>query len=552
MRYNRNTEEIVRRFFSSPRARKALLKGSSNNKSLAEKRFKEYVKMVDKISSFYSNMKFFSVNAGTGLSNFPHMGTTVSLAALMAMVRSIAGFTTIEKAIEQPNVTLYFLDLMSVTGGARYPVVGPFDYTGNTIAPVRGRQSASFSTSPPPIFTISIGPNPLSTADIVIDTNALVPPASGQLPAVLPRSFKLTVKLYNNNGALIEEGTLMDDGNGRFLVPSNMLGGNFGFDPNSTISYGSATLPNPLPFTATINFNSISTSAARVDVEYSWSYAPAEQVSYPLPGNETRLKLDLTRTVIVNTKPNVQAAEIDLFTINTMRKTMNTDIVELLTQRISEILIDLMNRYIADVYVSKIIPQKGILEIDLSTPVGASTPTVSHYNAYNPIVDKIMGELESVNHKLAKDSFIGLTANAYMVSSRMAYWLARTGIIDPANYVREDSRFINGLVGYYRGVPVVVNVRLDHIFDQTIQNTNTHLDGLHTAGGFAIHNLPDNDLSPAVYATFLPVTATPSVGNFNNPVQQVLGLYHQADVAPLAPELCVPFRMIGLPPVSVV
>lgn len=540
MRYNRNTEEIVRRFFSSPRAKKALLKGSGNNKALAEKRFKEYVKMVDKITSFYSNMKYFSVNTGTGLSHFPHMGTAVSLAALMAMVRSIAGFTTVEKAIEQPNVTLYFLDLMSVTGGARYPVVGAFDYTGNTITPYRYSRRVNFA---PGSFTVSIGPNP--SGNLNINTNVLS--SASPAPAILPRSFKLTVKLVDSNGQSTQV-EIMDDGNGNFLLPSTALSVPFSFNiSNSNITYGSTTSPTPTPFVANLEFN-FSGSFADIIFEFSWTYAAPEQVSYPIPGNETRLKLDLTRTVVVNTRPNVQAAEIDLFTIDTMRKTMNVDIVELLTQRISEILIDLMNRYIASVYLNKILPQRGILEVDISTPVGGGT-AISSYNAYNPIVDKIMGELESVNHKLAKDSFIGLTANAYMVSSRMAYWLARTGLIDPANYVREDSRFVNGLVGYYRGVPVIVNVALDHVFDTTI--ISGPLQGLQTAGGFAIHNLPDNDLAPAVYATFLPITATPTVGNFNNPVQQVLGLYHQADVASLAPELCVPFRMIGLPPVTV-
>ncbi|MEM4483807.1 MAG: hypothetical protein QXS19_07810 [Candidatus Methanomethylicia archaeon] len=541
MRYNRNTEEIVRRFFSSPRARKALLKGSGNNKALAEKRFKEYVKMIDKITNFYSNMKYFSVNTGTGLSHFPHMGTAVSLAALMAMVRSIAGFTTVEKAIDQPNVTLYFLDLMSVTGGARYPVVGAFDYTGNTITPYRHSERVSFT---PGSFTVSIGPNP--SGNLNIDTNVLS--STSPAPAILPRSFKVTVKLVDSTTGQSTQVEIMDDGNGNFLLPSTALSAPFSFDPaSSSITYGSATSPTPTPFVADLVFN-FSGSFSYIIFEFSWTYAAPEQVSYPIPGNETRLKLDLTRTVVVNTRPNVQAAEIDLFTIDTMRKTMNVDIVELLTQRISEILIDLMNRYIASVYINKILPQRGILEIDISTPVGGGT-AISSYNAYNPIVDKIMGELESVNHKLAKDSFIGLTANAYMVSSRMAYWLARTGLIDPANYVREDSRFINGLVGYYRGVPVIVNVALDPVFDTTI--STGPLQGLQTAGGFAIHNLPDNDLAPAVYATFLPITATPTVGNFNNPVQQVLGLYHQADVASLAPELCVPFRMIGLPPATV-
>lgn len=552
MRNKINTQEIIQKFFSSAPARKALMIGSRNRRELAEKRIREYERMVRNIVNHYSATNFFSVNAGTGLSNFPHLGTTVSVAALTALVRSVAPFLTLEKAIDQPNTTLYFLDLLSTSGtnAARFPVVGPFDYSGNPLSMTRGETNISVTSGGS--YTFQVGPGYTtgwSGTTYSIDTNTLVS-AGAQQPAILPRSFKLIVKFVDNNGS-VSQLELIDNGNGSFLIPSSALNSASVLSVSTTslpsISYGNANTANPQPFSATIGIILNTSNNGTLYFEWSWTYAAAEAVTYPLPGNETRLRLDMRRTVVVNTRPNVLAAEIDLFAIDTMRKTMDVDVVELLTERITDIINDLMNRYIAHAYLNMMSSTPPVT-IDVRTPLGQSTATMSQFNAYNPILDRIMGELEGINHFLAKRSFIGLTANAYLVSSRMAYWLSRTGLIDPANFVREDSRFINGLVGYYRGVPVIVNVALDPVFDTTITSGG---ETYYNAGGFAVHNMPESDLSPAVYATFLPVTATPTVGNFNNPTQQVIGLYHHAEVAPLAPELAVPFRFTGLPPVTV-
>jgi len=563
MRNKVNTQEIIQKFFSSAPARKALMIGSRNRRELAEKRVREYERMIRNVVSHYSTTNFFSVNAGTGLSHFPHLGTTVSVAALTALVRSIAPFLTLEKAIDQPNTTLYFLDLLSTSGAnaARFPVVGPFDYSGNPLSMTRGETSMNLTLPGSYTFTFRAEPSlPTSgwdTSQAVnniyaynLDTNTLASTGALQ-PAILPRSFKLIVKFVGSNGS-VSQLELIDNGSGSFLIPSSALNSTSTISISTTnlpsISYGNANTANPQPFSARIDIALNAPSAGTLYFEWSWTYAAAEAVTYPLPGNETRLRLDMRRTVVVNTRPNSLAAEIDLFTIDTMRKTMDVDVVELLTERITDIINDLMNRYVAYAYLNMMSSTPPVT-IDVRTPLGQATASMSQFNAYNPILDRIMGELEGINHFLAKRSFIGLTANAYLVSSRMAYWLSRTGLIDPANFVREDSRFINGLVGYYRGVPVIVNVALDPVFDTVMTGNNAET--YYTAGGFAVHNMPESDLSPAVYATFLPVTATPTVGNFNNPTQQVIGLYHHAEVAPLAPELAVPFKFIGLPPVTV-
>jgi hypothetical protein len=67
------------------------------------------------------------------------------------------------------------------------------------------------------------------------------------------------------------------------------------------------------------------------------------------------------------------------------------------------------------------------------------------------------------------------------------------------------------------------------------------------AVGFAVAVLPDNNLAPMVRATFLPPTNTPTVANFNNPLQEAFSMVYQEEVDVVAPELVVPFAVTNMP-----
>jgi hypothetical protein len=524
-----NTKDILERALRNQHFRRALMQGSFNREHYAKQRLDEFCRMlantakIEKVRSFFSapNLGAVGYPSGGGFQNF---GTVIQLASLTSLVSSIAGLVALEKSVDMPNLTIYLPDLVSVTGAPPvYPVAGAYQYSDTGIS----QQVLQFDATPSPAAS-SVTAAPFSTVGI---------------PG-LSRSYKLTITAIDSNGNKATY-TILDSGDGQFLIPAPSVtvnGITITFPSQITIGYGSSNLV----YGGAISTFTVSSSSNLTSVVFTLTFDAdfPGQNAYPVNPNDTRLRLSM-REFTVNTKQNKIEAEIDLFLVHGLQKSMNTDIVSLLTERLSNTLTDLINRYIAQVYVRQILPQAGIIEIDASTPIGTGGPAASSYNQYNPIVDKIMGELEGVNYVLAKRSFIGLTANAYLVSPRMAYWLARTGLIDPSNFVREDSRFINGLVGYYRGVPVIVNMALESVFDGV--DTATAGSNMHTAGGFAIHNLVENNLSPALYATFLPITAGPTVGNFNNTVQQAFALFHQSDAIPFVKELVVPFRFRGLP-----
>jgi hypothetical protein len=528
-----NTKDILERALRNQHFRKALMQGSFNREHYAKQRLDEFRRMLantaklEKVRAFFSTPNLGAVGYPSGgASGFQNFGTVIQLASLTALVSSIAGLVALEKSVDMPNLTIYLPDLVSVTGAPPvYPVAGAYQYSDTGISQQ--------------VLQVDATPNqPAPSVNATPFDNVNIPG--------LPRSYKLTITAIDSAGNKATY-TILDSGDGRFLAPAPSVtvnGITIDFPSNLTINYGSGNLL--YGGVSNTDFR-VSSSNNLTSVVFTLTFEAdfPGQNAYPVPPNDTRLRLSM-REFTVNTKPNKIEAEIDLFLVHGLQKSMNTDIVSLLTERLSNTLTDLINRYIAQVYVTQILPQAGLITVDVSTPVGGGT-TISTYNQYNPIVDKIMGELEGINYILAKRSFIGLTANAYLVSSRMAYWLARAGLIDPSNFVREDSRFINGLVGYYRGVPVIVNVALDPVFDRTVSVPNSQL---FTAGGFAIHNLVENNLSPVLYATFLPITAGPTVGNFNNTVQQAFALFHQSDAIPFVKELVVPFRFDGLPPVT--
>lgn len=54
---------------------------------------------------------------------------------------------------------------------------------------------------------------------------------------------------------------------------------------------------------------------------------------------------------------------------------------------------------------------------------------------------------------------------------------------------------------------------------------------------YAIHKTPDGQMAPLVRGIYLPLTDTPSIGNYNNPTQISSGIYYQEGIKSLAPEL---------------
>ena len=83
--------------------------------------------------------------------------------------------------------------------------------------------------------------------------------------------------------------------------------------------------------------------------------------------------------------------------------------------------------------------------------------------------------------------------------------------------------YINDLLGWYNGIPV-------------LRSTDIHeAEGEGTF--YAIHKTHDGQMAPLARGIYMPLTDTPTIGNYNNPTQMAAGVYYQEGVRYMAPEL---------------
>ena len=60
---------------------------------------------------------------------------------------------------------------------------------------------------------------------------------------------------------------------------------------------------------------------------------------------------------------------------------------------------------------------------------------------------------------------------------------------------------------------------------------------------YAIHKTADGQLAPLVRGIYLPLTDTPTIGNYENTVQAASGVFYQEGVKSIAPELVQRFTV---------
>jgi len=84
--------------------------------------------------------------------------------------------------------------------------------------------------------------------------------------------------------------------------------------------------------------------------------------------------------------------------------------------------------------------------------------------------------------------------------------------------------YINDLLGWYDGIPVLRSTDI--------------AEGDNSEGVFyAIHKTADGQMAPLARGIYMPLTDTPTIGNYNNPTQMASGIYYQEGVRYMAPEL---------------
>jgi hypothetical protein len=296
--------------------------------------------------------------------------------------------------------------------------------------------------------------------------------------------------------------------------------------------------------------------------ELSFAFNYTEPIYYPGQEQDERFTLNLTRVITVNTKPAKLTIELNKQELAAISKSMSQDLQPVIVQRIGEIYNKMVNRYIVRKYIQRFVTDtvnySDFVVIDVGSPIGGpggGTTPDSTYNQYIPILDRMRGGFERVRQELHRKSFIANKPTALLCSPKLAYFLARSIMVEQSLWVEEKVTYINDLFGYYIGIPVLIHTELEAL-DQAFLTwargagrpmERSNIDFVTAAVGFAVAILPDNNLAPMVRATFLPPTNTPTVANFNNPLQEAFSMFYQEEVDVVAPELVVPFAVTNMP-----
>jgi len=421
-----------------------------------------YSKYVDNRDAYLASTNTFSGNAELSIQQNQYFNATITSAA-----KSFAGFLSIERDLEAPIALAYWMDLLDAYDNhSVMPNVGPDTLTG-----IKSRITSG-ETLTAPTYAYS-----WSTAKRLI-----------------PGSVKLTLI---TNGVTIA--TITDDRQTHLItIPGILLSG--------SVNYETGKVDYELVHTYTFGTN---TNMVYVAVEDTAGSPALGSVSGTY-GNRFKVQMG---HVQMETEADMLIAEGNLAAYAAMNKVLKQDLnlftqnklVELYTKLINALLVNTLNNgYVGSTHT-----------IDL----GALS-----YDDYQSGLHYFGSQLIEIESMIATKSYKGLRATSYVGGRNVVDQFRKCSVI--GSFVdATDNVYINDLVGYYKGVPVLRHSDLgDNI-------------------GYAVHKTPGGEIAPTLRGIFLPLTNTPAVGNYNNPTQVANGVYYQEGVKTIYNELVQKFEL---------
>lgn len=264
--------------------------------------------------------------------------------------------------------------------------------------------------------------------------------------------------------------------------------------------------------TATVNY-----STGRIDVVLGAAAANTGSLVVVSNENQTavqkgnRFKTELSN-YLVETYPEMLVGESNLVALAAMRKSLGIDVQAVIVGKLQELYTKLINQEIVGQLISA--GTAGSIAIQVND---------ARYQDYRSSIDTFVGELNAVDTALGVKSVKGTKATAYVCGKDMITMFKKTKM--NGQFVEAEQAYVNDLVGYYNGVPV-----LEHT-------------SVAANAGIAVHKTSDGNLAPVARGIFLPLTSTPTIGNYDNPTQQATGVFYQQKSQLIVPELVQHFTL---------
>jgi len=469
---NKNIESSEVKLFSQAMKEGSVwnraLRAGSNSPKTAEIRQAMYSAVFSRYNGWKEQARQF-----TGYTEIPILSNQYFNATMASYVRSFAGFLAIERDQDQPTCLLYYMDTLGVTDN-------------RVVLPNIGKENlkninARFSTSAP--LSASSAAQSITTGKKLI-----------------PGTVVLRLVHAADPGAYVE---IKDDRKGNLLAPAGVL----------SVGYVDYTAAGKIEFT----INQDNWAIADGD---SFSLVAYEDVPGTPDWNGTapannRFKLDMNH-IEVTSEPDMLTIESNLMNMATMQKAIGVNPQDIGGAKLTEIYTKLINGKLVHCITDNY--EGNLVDFDI-------TGDVEHFLDYDSGLKSFAGRLVDVDTALAKKSVKGCFATAYIVGTKVADYFRKLKQIG-AFVDNTDSTYINDLVGYYNGIPVLRHTDIEE------------------NAGYAIHKTADGQLAPCIRGIYLPLTNTPTIGNYQSPVQIAQSVYYQESNEFIVPELVQKFQVI--------
>jgi hypothetical protein len=458
------------------------LRGSSVSDTDAKMRANEYVKMFSRnedMRDVFGTQSNLQQKLFSGYAETPLLSTQYFNASVASYVSSFAGYMSIERDFDQPNGLFYWFDVLGVTDlRPVIPNLGADSY--QDINSMGG-------------FELEI--TPAATADY----NSLV----GR--KLIPGSLRIKIKNATESYELI------DNGQGTFMAVAGKL-------KSSEVNYlnGKITFSLSTALTGDATKESI-TIVGKEDVTGTPSCTTGSANAH---ANDKRFIAKMQQ-IGLSTVPDMLVAEYNIAALGAMKKATGSDMATFLFTKLRELYTKMINYRLVTTLENGYTEAHGttMTDLDLST---ASTGLTKQFMDYRSRIDMFDAYLIDVETALATKAVKGVNTTAYVAGNAASNQFQKGGMIGKFEK-NTKMTYINDLLGWYDGVPVL---RSTDITEATGEGTF-----------YAIHKTADGQMAPLARGIYMPLTDTPTIGNYSNPTQMASGIYYQEGVRTMAPEL---------------
>ena len=456
------------------------LKNSSVSAEDAAIRGREYAKMFSRNEELLSGFGLNSTNllqkTFSGYAETPLLSTQYFNASVASYVSSFAGYMSIERDFDQPNGLFYWFDVLGVTD----------------LRPVIPNLGADQYQD---VQTMGHFELPVTVASAT----------TAYAPLIGRKLIPGTVRVKIVDGANKYE--LIDNGQGNFMAVAGVI-------TNGTVNYLNGKVEFELATAIDADPANSITIIGKEDVTGTPSCTNGASNAH---ANDKRFIAKMQQ-IGLNTVPDMLVAEYNIASLGALKKATGSDMATFLFTKLRELYTKTIN-YKLVTMLEEGYTGTTMSDLDLSNgPVGLA----NKFYDYRSRVDLFDSYLINVESALATKAVKGVNTTAYVAGNQACNQFQKGGII--GKWEKNDKMtYINDLLGWYNGIPVLRSTDI-----QEAAGEGTF---------YAIHKTHDGQMAPLARGIYMPLTDTPTIGNYNNPTQMASGIYYQEGVRYMAPEL---------------